>query len=158
DTCQGGTCTGGNPVICQASDQCHDAGTCDPSTGICTNLAKSNGTTCDDGNKCTTGDTCQSGTCTGTAVVCTASDRCLNAGTCDPSIGQCSNPIAPDGTACGNGTPQGDCDQPDKCVNGVCNANWKPAGAVCRPAVGDCDVAETCTGTSTTCPADSFKT
>src|SRR5439155_931616 len=28
--------------------------------------------------------------------------------------------------------------------------------AVCRPAAGDCDVAETCDGTSTSCPADAF--
>src|SRR5439155_2971240 len=28
------------------------------------------------------------------------------------------------------------------------------AGTVCRAAVGPCDVAETCTGTSTTCPSD----
>src|SRR2546428_4397387 len=30
------------------------------------------------------------------------------------------------------------------------------AGAVCRPTAGACDVAETCTGASTTCPADGF--
>src|SRR5207244_10644562 len=30
------------------------------------------------------------------------------------------------------------------------------AGAVCRAAAGPCDVAETCTGTSATCPADGF--
>ena len=33
DTCQAGACTGSNPVVCTASDQCHTAGTCDPSTG-----------------------------------------------------------------------------------------------------------------------------
>src|SRR5206468_2996222 len=31
------------------------------------------------------------------------------------------------------------------------------AGTVCRAAVGQCDVAETCTGTSTACPTDAFK-
>src|SRR5205814_8272379 len=30
------------------------------------------------------------------------------------------------------------------------------AGTVCRAAAGPCDAAETCTGTSTTCPADAF--
>jgi hypothetical protein len=30
-------CTGSNPVTCTASDACHVAGTCDPSTGTCSN-------------------------------------------------------------------------------------------------------------------------
>src|SRR4051812_25897855 len=29
DTCQGGTCVGGNPVICAAGDDCHDPSSCD---------------------------------------------------------------------------------------------------------------------------------
>ena len=37
DTCQAGTCTGANPVTCAAPDQCHDAGTCNPATGVCSN-------------------------------------------------------------------------------------------------------------------------
>ena len=60
-----GACTGANPVTCAASDQCHDAGTCDPATGACSNPAKANGTACNDGNACTQTDTCQSGACTG---------------------------------------------------------------------------------------------
>src|SRR5206468_9429674 len=32
------------------------------------------------------------------------------------------------------------------------------AGTVCRAAVDECDQAETCNGTSTTCPADGKKT
>lgn len=34
----------------------------------------------------------------------------------------------------------------------------KPSTAVCRPANGLCDVAETCTGTLPTCPANAYKT
>ena len=37
DTCEGGVCNGGDPVVCTASDQCHDAGTCNPSDGTCSN-------------------------------------------------------------------------------------------------------------------------
>ncbi len=35
---------------------------------------------------------------------------------------------------------------------------WTPraAGTVCRPSAGACDVAESCTGTSTACPADAM--
>jgi len=70
DTCQTGTCTGGNPVVCTAEDQCHDAGTCDPQTGLCSNPTKTDGTTCDDGNACTQNDTCTSGTCAGISPMC----------------------------------------------------------------------------------------
>src|SRR5439155_25687503 len=88
-----GTCTGANPVTCTAQDQCHDVGTCNVSTGMCSNPAKPNGTTCDDNSACTRTDTCQAGTCTGTnPVTCTPHDQCHDAGTCNPSTGTCSNP------------------------------------------------------------------
>ena len=63
----GGTacCVGGNPVVCPPSDQCHDAGTCDPATGTCSNPAKPDGTGCNDGDLCTQTDTCQGGVCVG---------------------------------------------------------------------------------------------
>ena len=32
DTCQAGVCTGANPVVCSALDQCHAVGACDPVT------------------------------------------------------------------------------------------------------------------------------
>jgi hypothetical protein len=50
DTCQAGSCTGGSSVTCVASDQCHVAGICNPSTGACSNPIASNGTACSDGN------------------------------------------------------------------------------------------------------------
>jgi hypothetical protein len=93
DTCQGGTCTGSNPVTCTASDPCHVAGTCDPGSGACSNPVAANGTACSDGNACTLSDTCQGGTCTGSnPVVCQPLDACHTAGMCDPGSGQCSNP------------------------------------------------------------------
>ena len=36
-------------------------------------------------------------------VTCTASDQCHVAGTCNPATGACSNPPAPNGTACNDG-------------------------------------------------------
>ncbi len=56
-------------VTCSASDQCHDAGTCDSSSGVCSNPAKANGATCTDGNACTTGDSCQAGSCQASGVL-----------------------------------------------------------------------------------------
>ncbi len=65
DTCQAGVCTGANPVVCTASDQCHDAGVCDPADGVCSNPTKTDGATCNDGDACTQTDTCQAGACDG---------------------------------------------------------------------------------------------
>ncbi|MCU0658545.1 MAG: hypothetical protein MUF64_25795, partial [Polyangiaceae bacterium] len=71
DTCQAGTCTGSNLVTCTALSQCHDVGTCNPATGVCSNPTKDDGTACNDGDACTTSDACQAGTCTpGPALVC----------------------------------------------------------------------------------------
>src|SRR5262245_54895557 len=115
DTCQPGVCTGANPRVCTALDQCHNAGTCDPTTGVCSNPNKANGAACNDGNACTQTDTCQLGTCTGSnPIVCTALDQCHNAGTCAPATGVCSNPNKPDGTACTQGATAG------TCGNGAC--------------------------------------
>lgn len=65
DACVSGVCTGGDPVICSALDQCHLAGTCSPATGVCSNPLRPNGSACDagDGTACTQPDTCQAGVC-----------------------------------------------------------------------------------------------
>jgi len=48
DSCQAGICTGANPVTCTASDQCHDPGTCNTVTGVCSNPAKTGPAACID--------------------------------------------------------------------------------------------------------------
>ena len=65
DACQSGACVGSSPVVCGALDQCHDVGTCNPATGICSNPTKSDGTSCDDGESCTSPDACSAGVCGG---------------------------------------------------------------------------------------------
>ncbi|MFI5311801.1 MAG: SdiA-regulated domain-containing protein [Gemmatimonadales bacterium] len=118
DSCQTGACVGQNPVACPASDACHVAGTCDPSSGACNNPAAPDGIACNDGNPCTQSDVCQAGACTSNApVTCAASDQCHAAGTCDPASGTCSNPAAPDGTACNDGKAF---TQGDHCAAGAC--------------------------------------
>ena len=82
DTCINGTCTGGEPVQCTPSDQCHDAGTCDPATGVCSKPAKEDGAACDDGEICTRTDICIDAACTGTEPVqncCVTSTDCPGA-------------------------------------------------------------------------------
>ena len=120
DACLAGTCAAGAPVTCAASDSCHDPGTCNPTTGMCTNPAKPDGSVCNDGNACTQRDACNAGTCTGASpVVCVASDFCHVAGSCDPATGMCSNPEKPEGTLCDDGNR---CTLADTCVAGACTA------------------------------------
>jgi len=92
DTCQAGVCVGTNPVACDAIDQCHLAGTCNPSTGHCSNPPKN-------------------------PLVCTPVDECNVAGTCDPPTGACTTPNKPDGTTCTDGDA---CTQTDACQAGTC--------------------------------------
>src|SRR5262249_20158299 len=75
DVCTNGVCAG-TPVVCTGGDQCHVAGTCNPSTGACSNPTPiADGTACSDGNACTQNDVCTGGVCAGTAVAqCTACD------------------------------------------------------------------------------------
>ena len=145
DLCQAGTCVGGNPVTCTASDQCHVAGTCDPTSGACSNPPKGDGSTCNDGNACTRTDTCQAGICTGSnPVTCTASDQCHVAGTCDPANGACSNPAKGDGSTCNDGNA---CTRTDTCQAGACTGS----NPVTCTASDQCHVAGTCDPASGTC-------
>ena len=118
DSCQNGVCTAGSAVVCTASDQCHVVGTCNPSTGVCSNPAKADGTGCNaDSNACTQNDTCQAGLCTaGAPVVCTALDQC-HTGICNPTTGTCTNLDAPNGIPCDDGN---ECTTGDTCQAGAC--------------------------------------
>ena len=133
DTCQAGACVGAYPVVCNAVDQCHRAGSCDPSTGLCSNPVAGKGTICSDGNACTKLDFCQAGVCVGgSPVVCALADQCRAEEACDPSNGQClPGSTAPNGTPCDDGVA---CTGGDKCQAGVC-AGY-PGGAV-RMLVAD---------------------
>jgi hypothetical protein len=140
-----GICTGANPVVCTASDPCHIAGTCNPTTGVCSNPLAPEGTACSDGNACTITDTCQAGICQGAIpVFCAASDPCHIAGTCNPTTGVCSDPVAPDGAACSDGNA---CTITDTCINGACNGG---NSVVCK-ASDQCHEAGTCNPTTGTC-------
>jgi hypothetical protein len=145
DSCHAGACVGENPVSCEASDQCHVPGTCNPATGACSNPIAADGSACNDNNACTQTDTCQAGACTGTSPVqCAAADQCHVAGACDPQTGSCSNPAAADGTSC---TDDSACTQTDSCQAGACvGANPVICSAsdqchdagVCDPQTGAC--------------------
>lgn len=130
DACQQGYCTGSNPSACAPLDQCHVAGTCDPSTGECSNPAANEGTSCDDGNACTANDSCQNGGCSGTnTVTCTALDECHEVGTCNPATGQCDNPAKPDGATCAGGVCTAGSCGPDPGTGGSAGAGGNGGAA-----------------------------
>jgi hypothetical protein len=119
ESCQGGVCTNSGSVTCPAPGACHIQGTCDTSTGVCSDPIAEDGSACSDNNACTT-ESCQGGVCTNSGSVrCTASDQCHVAGTCDTSTGVCSDPIAENGTSCIADDNQ--CTK-DQCVDGTCTA------------------------------------
>jgi TolB protein len=112
----------GQPIACDDGNACTTADACH--AGLCAGTNLPDDSACSDGDSCTRSDTCQSGTCTGASpVLCSASDQCHQAGTCDPASGVCSDPAAPDGTACDDTDT---CSGPDVCDAGVCGHNGNP--------------------------------
>ncbi|APR87183.1 Flagellar hook-length control protein FliK [Minicystis rosea] len=145
DSCQGGVCVGGAPIVCTALDGCHDAGACNPTTGVCTNPPKADGAACDDSDLCTQTDTCKSGVCVGAnPVVCTIKDQCHTKGTCDPTTGMCDDPTKADGAACSDGNG---CTETDTCQAGVCTGG---AAVVCT-AKDECHEVGTCNTANGVC-------
>jgi hypothetical protein len=137
DKCAAGVCTAGSPKVCQTLDQCHVAGTCNPTSGVCSNPNVADGTACTDNNLCTAVDACQAGSCVGLSPkACTASDQCHVVGTCAPSTGLCSNPAAGDGTPCNDGNK---CTIGDACQAGTCTpAQTLTASHCAGPACEQC--------------------
>src|SRR5262249_49741155 len=59
----------------------------------------------------------------------------------------CGDGIISPGEQCDDGnTDPGDCCSP--------TCQFESTNTICRPAIGECDPADSCTGTSATCPAD----
>ncbi len=171
------TCTGSGPA-CPAADQKDVAGTpctddgnpctadeCDGVGDLCTHPAGNLGAlcravagVCDAPEVCDGANTsCPADSVAGAFVECRASaGECDPAETCDGAGVNCpadaksatDTPCTDDGNACSR----------DVC-NGSGNACTHPAGnagATCRPVAGECDVAETCSGSNLNCPADGF--
>ncbi len=130
-TCNEGSCEG-TPITCNPSDQCHDAGVCNPDTGLCSDPPKQDGSSCNDNNPCTTPDTCQGGGCGGIPVVCAPPAQCFQPGICDVSDGICDYAPSSAGTSCGDPTS--------------CNGNEICNGAgVCNPGTPvNCDPVNPC--------------
>lgn len=140
-TCAGEACgddgCGGNCDGCQLDDQCHAPREKSPANGCQECLpatsrsafSDADGAACDDGNPCTVADACRAGACVvSQPKVCAATGPCHLAGTCDSKTGACSDPLAPDQSACDDGNP---CSQRGTCTAGSCVAAPKADGTAC---------------------------
>ncbi len=64
DSCLAGVCTAAAAKVCNDGLSCTTDG-CDKTTGSCTFTPVTDGTSCDDSNKCTSPDACKAGVCVG---------------------------------------------------------------------------------------------
>ncbi len=145
DICFSGMCAGVAPVICEAIDECHTAGVCDPGNGLCSQPNAADGLACSDENACTQIDTCIAGACIGSSsVACAALDQCHAIGTCDTTTGTCSQPPVPNATTCNDGDA---CTLSDVCTNGACGGTAADCGDTLACTTDACNPATGCTHT-----------
>jgi len=135
DMCQNGSCQGGDPVVYTPLDDCHDAGVCNPATGVCTNPVKprcpcTRDDECDDANPCTD-DSCRGGDCVHTN----------NSASCDDGIACTQHDVCREGSC--HGTPSADlCEDHNVCTTDRCD----PAhGCVRTQNTESCDDGNACT-------------
>jgi photosystem II stability/assembly factor-like uncharacterized protein len=132
---------------CDDGNVCTDELGCDPEAGC---LRAVNTAPCDDGLFCNGADVCADGTCTHPGDPCATGPECAR--TCDEAADDC---FAASGAPC---TDDGNPCTADACDGGgVCSHLPGNAGASCRLPAGACDLEETCTGTSASCPLDGFQ-
>src|SRR5207253_35 len=87
--------------------------------------------------------------------------QCDVAETCTGTSGACpADGFASASTSCTGASQGGVCDNDaaDHCLgtSNSCVDVFRAASYTCRATAGQCDVAETCTGTSGACPVDGF--
>lgn len=143
EECDDGAATGTAASCCSASCQPVEAGTvCGPSQGACDVVD-----VCDGVSGSCPDDVVAAGTsCRAPVGECDAEDFCDGVG-----VG-CADDQKPAGTAC---TDDGAPCTADVCSGtGACTHPASNAGTICRAAADACDVAESCTGASASCPAD----
>src|SRR5205823_3342724 len=132
--------------------------TCQHPAGNAGTVCRASAGPCDLAESCTgTSTTCPTDAFVPANTVCRApAGESDVAETCAGSSGSCPTDAkkAP-GTACTFPTRRSS----DLQCNGTSDTCQHPAGnagTVCRASAGPCDLAESCTGTSTTCPTDAF--
>ena len=153
DQCTAGVCGGSSRDCSGLNDQCN-VGVCNEDSDQCeADSTPYEGLTCNDGLFCNVGETCQSGVCTGGSDRDCGDSVGCTVDSCDETNDQCVS--IPDDGLCLSDTICADyfCD-----ISLDCQVNFEPATTVCRASEGECDLAETCTGSSADCPGDSKST
>ncbi len=117
ETCQGGLCTAGTPIVCDDDDACTTE-SCDAADG-CIYAVAADGTSCSDGDACNGMELCEDGQCTGgTPLECLNSGPCTVA-SCDAETGCVTEPLD-DGHPCDDTNA---CNGAEACQSGVCKSS-----------------------------------
>ncbi len=112
DTCQSGTCVGGQDKNCSDGNQC-TSDECVLETGICINNDLPLQTPCEDGDLCTENDFCMRGMCfMGNQKICDDFNICTTDFCLDGICLHTNNSLSCDDLD--------DCTENDFCLNGVC--------------------------------------
>src|SRR5213592_3314458 len=135
-------------------DQCNGtSATCQHPVGNAGTVCRAAAGECDLPEICTgTSATCPTDVKKTLGTACTADTNPCTLDQCDGTSNTCTHPAGNAGSACpddGNPCTLDRCDG----TSATCQHPAGNAGAVCRAAAGVCDVAETCDGSSITCPA-----
>lgn len=153
---------------CDVDDFCNGSGSCPDLKKAAGTVCRVADGTCDLAETCNgTSKSCPIDGVKSAGTVCRAANpnnSCDVAETCNGSSKSCpGNGFKPTGSACaddGNACTRDVCASetvpPDNIAIVTCSHPAGNAGTVCRPRRGDCDVAESCTGSSSSCPADGF--
>ena len=176
-SCCSATCTFvAAATTCRASaGQCDVAETCTGSSATCpTDAFRSGATICTGASQAGACDNDAADHCLGTANTCVdvfqaptltcraSGGQCDVAETCTGSSGACpANAFRSGATICTGASQAGACDNDaaDHCSGtaNTCVDVFQANTLTCRASAGQCDVAETCTGSSGACPANAFQ-
>src|SRR5262249_18518477 len=149
-----------------ATGECDLAESCTGTSGACpadalkptatSSTGTSNGGPGDATDSCDGAGHCVDGYQPATTTGRPATGECELAESCRGTSGACpADAFKPSTTSCTGTSNGGPCDATDSCDGaGHCVDGYQPATTTCRPATGECDLAESCTGTSGACPAD----
>jgi len=129
-------------ISCRYDDRCDGQGTCVDSDVWLVGQCPAGQTSKDGQDYCLCGSNARNDCHPGP-------DVCI-AGTCRKGHEQFApDGISTDGDPCGDGVPtNAECDNPDQCLNGVCEQNGNPVGTPCGDQVTDttCDQPDACDG------------
>ena len=164
ETCLGGACTDGEPVLCEDDGNECIQDVCVPETGQC-GLPVEDGLPCGDGNVCDGGAVCKAGVCVqGEPIACPDDGNACVDDVCNPLTGQCGI-FMEDGTGCEDGSLCTDndvcqagqchagtnatCDDSNMCTDDICipetGCDFQPNGLECEDG-SKCTVGDLCVG------------